>query len=99
MAVEIREMAELRQLGEEARRVVAEQDHLRHLQRHDAVGFGPAAVVAEAHADDAFHRPEHRESPLARSEIEQIGRASCRDRVCRYVYIDWVAVSLKNTTI
>src|SRR3546814_20843500 len=69
MAVEIREMAELRQLGEEARRVVAEQDHLRPLQRHDAVGFGPAAVVAEAHADDAVHRPEHRESQSARPEI------------------------------
>src|SRR3546814_13044008 len=69
MAVEIREMAELRQLGEEARRVVAEQDHLRPLQRHDAVGFGPAAVVAEAHADDAVHRPEPRESQIARPEI------------------------------
>src|SRR3546814_12670565 len=69
MAVEIREMAELRQLGEEARRVVAEQDHLRPLQRHDAVGFGPAAVVAEAPADDAVHPPSHRESQIARLEI------------------------------
>src|SRR3546814_13177006 len=27
---------------------------------------------------------------------KQIGRASCRERVCQYVYISVVAVSLKN---
>src|SRR3546814_15620321 len=26
----------------------------------------------------------------------EIGRASCRERVCQYVYISWVAVSLKK---
>src|SRR3546814_15958049 len=28
----------------------------------------------------------------------EIGRASCRERVCQYVYISVVAVSLKNKT-
>src|SRR3546814_10308071 len=30
---------------------------------------------------------------------EQIGRASCRERVCQYVYISVVAVSLKTTPV
>src|SRR3546814_20235284 len=29
-------------------------------------------------------------------EMVQLGRASCRDRVCQYVYISVVAVSIKN---
>src|SRR3546814_13169125 len=29
---------------------------------------------------------------------QQIGRAACRERVCKYVYISVVAVSLKNKT-
>src|SRR3546814_12345454 len=29
--------------------------------------------------------------------LGQIGRASCRERVCQYVYISVVAVSLKKT--
>ena len=33
------------------RRVVAQHDQLGALQRHHAVGLGPAAVVAQAHAD------------------------------------------------
>ena len=36
--------------GVVVRRVVAEHDHLDALQAHDAVGLGPAAVVADAHA-------------------------------------------------
>src|SRR3546814_17537695 len=31
--------------------------------------------------------------------IEQIGKASCRERVCQYVWISVVEVSLKNKTI
>ena len=34
-------------------RVVANKDHLRALQRHDAVTLGPAAVVAQRHAHGA----------------------------------------------
>src|SRR3546814_20691653 len=32
-------------------------------------------------------------------ESEKIGRASCRERVCQYVWISVVAVSLKKKTI
>src|SRR3546814_18746196 len=33
-----------------------------------------------------------------RNRLEEIGRASCRERVCQYVSISVVAVSLKTTT-
>src|ERR1041385_438004 len=40
-------------------RVVAERDDLDALQSHDAVGFGPAPVVADAHAHDrVLHAPD-----------------------------------------
>src|SRR3546814_12270868 len=32
------------------------------------------------------------------ASVGPIGRASCRERVCQYVYISVVAVSLKNKT-
>src|SRR3546814_12063112 len=32
------------------------------------------------------------------SGIEKIGRASCRERVCQYVYLSVVAVSIKKKT-
>src|SRR3546814_1922473 len=32
-------------------------------------------------------------------DVTEIGRASCRERVCQYVYISVVAVSLKKTQI
>src|SRR3546814_11025617 len=31
--------------------------------------------------------------------LHELGRASCRERVCQYVYISVVAVSLKKTMI
>src|SRR3546814_17860440 len=34
-------------------------------------------------------------APAGRS-LRQIGRASCRERVCQYVEISWVAVPLKK---
>src|SRR5438477_1778756 len=41
------------------RGVVAERDDLDALQSHDAVGLGPAPVVADAHAHDgALHAPD-----------------------------------------
>ena len=51
------------------RRVVAEHDHLDALQAHDAIGLRPAAVVADAHAEDAAHGAPHREAEIARLEI------------------------------
>src|SRR5260221_1105655 len=51
------------------RRVVAEHDELDALQPHDAIGLGPAPVVADAHAHDAAERPPHREAEIAGLEI------------------------------
>ena len=49
--------------------VVAEHDHLDALQAHDPVGFGPAPVVADAHAHDAAESPPYAEAEIARLEI------------------------------
>src|SRR5215203_3476735 len=51
------------------RRVEAEHDELDALQAHDAVGLGPAPVVADAHADDAAEHAPDREAEVARLEI------------------------------
>src|SRR3546814_19736821 len=39
----------------------------------------------------------HRERLIDFEQIDEIGRASCRERVCQYVYVSVVAVSLKKT--
>src|SRR3546814_15219268 len=41
---------------------------------------------------------QRRAQQRAASQLGQIGRASCRDRVCQYVSISVVAVSLKKKT-
>jgi hypothetical protein len=51
------------------RRVEAEHHDLDALQPHDAVGLGPAPVVADAHADDAAEHAPDREAEVARLEI------------------------------
>ena len=51
------------------RRVVAEQDQLDALQAHDAIGLGPAAVVADQHADDRIERPPDRKAEVADLEV------------------------------
>src|SRR3546814_16171084 len=38
----------------------------------------------------------HRSRDRRRPDLLQIGRASCRERVCQYVWISVVAVSLKK---
>src|SRR6266436_6342385 len=50
-------------------RVVTERDKLDALQPHDPVGLGPAAVVADAHAEDTAKCPPHRKAEIARLEI------------------------------
>src|SRR3546814_19181006 len=60
--------------------------HLDRVDRHREVDNQPGG--------DAARRTEH---GLAALDAE-IGRASCRDRVCPYVYISLVAVSLKKNT-
>src|SRR3546814_20317173 len=57
---------------------------------HQRGEFGAEARGACRFVDDQaaaglFHR-----------RLDQIGRASCRERVCQYVYISVVAVSLKK---
>src|SRR3546814_13050108 len=53
----------------------------RQVQRHVAAGDGGGAGAAIG---------------LQHVAIDQIGRASCRERVCQYVWISVVAVSLKK---
>src|SRR5690242_18335148 len=53
-------------------RVVAEQHHLRALERHDAIGLGPAAVVANAHSDPGAEALPDGETEIARLEIERL---------------------------
>src|SRR3546814_18191585 len=43
--------------------------------------------------DEALAAPR-----LARAAKREIGRASCRERVCQYVSISVVTVSIQNTT-
>src|SRR3546814_16978652 len=66
-----------------------------HLCRY-ATGFG---IVGTAHAG-RFFAPLHKAAAdlygTAVGQRQQIGRASCRERVCQYVLISVVAVSLKK---
>src|SRR3546814_20477352 len=55
--------------------------------RGDALYLGKIAV-----------RPGLQGRGLARRLLAQIGRASCRERVCQYVLISVVAVTLNKTT-
>src|SRR3546814_15273503 len=64
----------------------AQQRIIELLRRRPEEAPVGAAVVAALHAE-----LEHRLAP--------IGRASCRERVCQYVYISLGAVSLKKKTI
>src|SRR5680860_1186182 len=51
------------------RRVETDEYHFNTLQPHDPVGFGPAPVVADAHADDAAERAPYPETGIARLEV------------------------------
>src|SRR5688572_16033591 len=50
-------------------RVVAQHDHLDALQAHHPIGFGPAPVIADAHAHDAAEATPDPETKIARLEI------------------------------
>lgn len=49
--------------------VVADKNDFCALKRHDAVGFWPTAVVADAHTDDAAQRAPDRKAEIAWLEI------------------------------
>ena len=51
------------------RRIVAERDDLDPLQPHDAIGLGPAPVVADAHADDRVKGAPDFEAFIADVEV------------------------------
>src|SRR3546814_19672027 len=56
-----------------------------------------AALVLPAHTlKGESHQFGAGPLALLSERIEKIGRASCRERVCQYVYISVVAVSLKK---
>src|SRR3546814_11752855 len=61
------------------------------------LGMGSGVCATAAHARTSWtSEGESRSCPWARSARSKIGRASCRERVCQYVSISVVAVSLKK---
>src|SRR3546814_14460067 len=81
---------------------------------HDHVGAGQPGALDDVEADAAqpehddvrprldLGRPDDRADAgrhAAADVADQIGSASCRERVCQYVSISVVAVSLKKKTI
>ena len=52
-----------------ARCVEAERHQLHPLQPHHPIGFGPAPVIADQHAEDAVKRPPHRKTEVAGLKI------------------------------
>src|SRR3546814_14410456 len=55
-----------------------------------------ALVLSDGSGNDRF---PIRAGTDAGDVEQQIGRETCRDRVCQYVLLRWVAVSLKKKTI
>src|SRR3546814_19469598 len=81
---------------------LAADDARGNLQRGEQVDRAVALVGALPALDDlaaaGLHVASRALQRLDRRLLvnaEQIGRASCRDRVCQYVYISVVAVSIK----
>src|SRR3546814_12926611 len=73
---------------------------LEHGQQHRAavvdvhdVGLCGVAVVDET---DVAHGDVGAVDRLDRQGVEEIGRASCRERMCQSVYISVVAVSINK---
>src|SRR5207249_3426411 len=69
MVVEAREVILLGRRRVVDRRVVAQQHQLDALQPHHPVGLGPAAVVADAHADDGAAVPRDGPAEIAHLEV------------------------------
>src|SRR3546814_9007724 len=71
--------------------VIAKAEPAAGLAFLDAAPQAAAGLVGEVLQEQGVHRP-------LEADVQEIGRASCRDRVCQYVYILVVDVSLKNKT-
>ena len=69
MVVEHAQVIGLRRGGVAVRGVVAEHGQLHPLERHHPVGLRPAAIVADAHAEDAALAPPDRPAEIAGLEI------------------------------
>src|SRR3546814_12890945 len=61
--------------------------------REDGVNVRPASVPP---AGTSIPKTRRRKGPFGDAAPQEIGRASCRERVCQYVLISVVAVSLKK---
>src|SRR3546814_20840432 len=64
---------------------------------HQSIALGPSRSEAyfQAIADGQIHDPRYLPQVMAaHMTLDKIGSASCRERVCQYVYISVVAVSL-----
>src|SRR3546814_12657691 len=63
------------------------------------LGFPVSANQCEQRLASPLEFPELLRIRMPNVPFIKIGRASCRERVCQYVSISVVAVSLKKTTI
>src|SRR3546814_13929029 len=75
---------------------ISRHEHQRVRHPHHAVE--PHAVNVHALAVDAGADPQERDA-VAMLGVHEIGREACRERVCQYVSITVVAVSLKQKII
>src|SRR3546814_16013251 len=72
---------------------------LQHRRAALEFALEPVATRQRARiADNGGGRHRAAQAHLQRHHGAQIGRASCRERVCQYVWISVVAVSLKQNT-
>src|SRR3546814_16180059 len=69
---------------------------IRFFYASSAIAFAAALVTAPANAQDAVPAGAGAAMPATGIEDIEIGRASCRERVCQYVSILVVAVSFKK---
>src|SRR3546814_16358358 len=69
---------------------------VQHLRQHDVPVEQPRARLVADPERVAEPLGDHQDGALALALQEEIGRASCRERVCPSVLIRVVAVSLKN---
>src|SRR3546814_11285396 len=86
------EIAETRGDSLDERQAHAFDDELSQLSLRRQFGRQQQAVCGDVALEDTRHvGRSQRQGPGAK-----IGRASCRERVCQYVWISVVAVSLKK---
>src|SRR3546814_16149953 len=85
-------------LGQHGGAVAGDQEAVRQGEegRVGVVGSGAPAMQEVGRRQAGFQPLRHRRRGARAGGRPAIGRASCRDRVCRYVYISVVADELKK---